>query len=173
GAERALAAVAPGGAAGTAPVIWQPYAESYPVAPPVPNPAAADGTGRFEELYPGVVDSALVLTRHYARGFETGEGILALTGGPAASREIVRRVAAVFERPVVVLGSSGAAMGSALSAWTTLCATTGDDPELSRVRADLVPPEVQVEPDVDLVSAYQEATPRIVDAFEDAAYRKG
>jgi xylulokinase len=190
GAEDVLAAAVPGGAgrpgsaggaggagiaggAGSAPVIWQPYAESYPVAPPVQNAEAADGTGRFEELYPGIVDSALVLTRHYARGFETGRGKLALTGGPAASREIVRRVAAVFERPVVVLGRSGAAIGSALSAWTTLCANTGDDPELSRVRADLVPPGMQVEPDTDLVAAYAAAAPRIVDAFEKAAYRKG
>jgi len=178
GAERALAAVPPGGAGGagavgTAPVIWQPYAESYPVAPVVPNPAAADGTGRFEELYPGIVDSSLVLTRHYARGFETGKGVLALTGGPATSREIVRRVAAVFERPVVVLGSSGAAMGSALSAWATLCRESGDDPELSRMRADLVPPGVQVEPDAAAVAAYADAAPDIVDAFERGAYRNG
>jgi xylulokinase len=150
--------------------IWQPYAESYPVAPPVPNAAAAAAAGeQFDALYPAVVDSALVLTRHYARGFERGAGTLAVTGGPSGSDEIVRRVAAVFERPVTVVGSSGAALGSALSAWQTLCDARGADSDLSRVRRELVPRKDAVEPDADLVRAYAAAAPRIVEAFEATA----
>ncbi|MDA3947836.1 MAG: hypothetical protein PF508_01310 [Spirochaeta sp.] len=115
-----------------------------------------------------MVDSALVLTRHYARGFESGRGSLAVTGGPSGSSEIVRRVAAVFERPVTVVGSSGAALGSALSAWQTLCDARGRDAELPRVRRELVPQEEVVEPDADLVRDYAAAAPRIVEAFEAA-----
>ena len=168
-AEKALEAVPPGGAAGSPPVIWQPYAESYPVSPPLDNPAARDGTGDFASLYSGIVDSALVLTRHYARGFEQGSGPLALTGGPAASAEIRRRVAAIFERPVIVLDSSGAATGSALSAWQTWCDLRGVPAETERIRRELVPPGRTVEPDGRLVRAYAEARKAVVNTFEEAA----
>jgi xylulokinase len=163
-ADGALDAAAPGATV----AIWQPYAESYPVASPVDNPAARTGSGDFGELYPPVVDSALVLTRHYARGFESNSGPLALTGGPASSKAIVRRVAAVFERPVIVMESSGAAMGSALSAWQTLCDVRGRDADTRQIRMDLVSSESPVAPDPDLVAAFHEARPKIVKAFEEA-----
>ncbi len=164
-ADSALDAAKPGATV----AIWQPYAESYPVAPPVDNPAARTGSGTFRELYPAVVDSALVLTRHYARGFETNRGPLALTGGPARSEAIVKRVAAVFERPVIVMESSGAATGSALSAWQTLCGTLGRDADTDRIRRELVSSESSVPPDPELVTAFQAARPEIVRAFEEAA----
>ncbi len=181
-AEAALRAVAPGSLV----EIWQPYAESYPVAPPIENEAVRSGTARsraarsgsaagsgdeFARLYSAIVDSALVLTRHYARGFEreSDAGPLALTGGPAASPSIRARVAAVFQRPVVVLGGSGAALGSALSAWKTLCDTEGRDARLEEVRTDLVPPGAEVAPDPELVAAYQEITPGIVATFQEKA----
>lgn len=155
--------------------VWQPYAESYPVAPPVLNERASRGTGDFASLYAGIVDSALVLMRHYARGFERGQdaGPLALTGGPARSPGICARVAAVFERPVIVLEASGAALGSALSAWQTLCNESGGtgrrgDADLSRIRAELVPPGEPVQPDPAAVQAYREVAPRIVEALERA-----
>lgn len=167
-AERALETAAPGGSV----AVWQPYAESYPVAPPIDEPAIRDGSVAFNEAYPAVVDSALVLTRHYARGFERGSGALALTGGPATSAAIQKRVASLFERPVVVTGSSGAALGSALSAWRTVLAEMGardPDAEMSRIRREVVPPERTVEPDPEIVSAYQRVAPEIVAAFESAA----
>jgi xylulokinase len=183
--ERALAEAQPGAHL----AVWQPYAESYPVAPPlkVVHGEGVSDSPSFEELYPAIVDSALVLTRYYAKGFERGAGPLALTGGPAGSVEIQRRVAAIFERPVVVMGSSGAALGSALSAWRTvlesdtgpggrgnggaLVDTKGPDEELSRIRRELVPPERRVEPDPGLVESYRAATPRIVELFESAIQR--
>lgn len=151
---------------GAAVEIWQPYAESYPVAPPIDNARARTGSGDFATIYPAIVDSTLVLTRHYARGFERERGPLALTGGPARSRGIQARVAAVFERPVIVMDSSGAALGSALSAWQTLCEERGRTPNLSRIRAELVPPGATVKPDPDLVTAYSRAEDAIVAAFE-------
>lgn len=188
-AEQALAAAHPGAHL----AVWQPYAESYPVAPPfdIVRGEGVTDPPTFEQLYPAIVDSSLVLTRYYAKGFERGKGPLALTGGPAGSAEIQRRVAAIFERPVVVMGSSGAALGSALSAWRTVLESgTGDfgdenrgganlgggygvdpDAELSRIRMELVPPERRVEPEPSLVEAYRAATPRIVDLFERAGGR--
>ena len=184
-AEWALAEARPGERL----AVWQPYAESFPVGPPF-DLVAGDGVSdppSFEDLYPAIVDSALVLTRYYAQGFERGKGPLTLTGGPAGSVGIQRRVAAVFERPVVVMGSSGAALGSALSAWRTVieagsggrgtgrdsgggAAARGSGPseELSRIRRELVPPERTVEPDPVFAAAYRAAAPRIVELFEGA-----
>lgn len=168
-AEGALAAAQPGQTI----AVWQPYSESYPVAPPIDFAPTGSKEISFEELYPAVVDSALVLIRHYAVGFERGSGPLALTGGPANSPAIQQRVAAVFERPVVVMGSSGAGLGSALSAWATLRnqeEANGIDPsELSRIRGELVPPERTVQPDRGLVAAYRNSASQIVEVFETAA----
>lgn len=164
------AALAPGESRAPGVEIWQPYAESYPVAPPLDNEGARTGTGDFASVYGGIVDSALILTRHYVRALEKTEnsGPLALTGGPAGSAAIRARVAAIFERPVVQLESSGAALGAALSAWQTLCEERGapGSSDLTRVRADLVPPGEPVQPDPSAVKVYQDLTPRVVEALD-------
>ena len=178
-AEAALSAAAErrvggreAGAPEPEPVIWQPYAESYPVAPPIDHPACREATGDFAALYPALVDSALVLTRHYARGFEVSPGEsgsdrvrpLAITGGPSRSPGIVARVAAIFARPVVVVPQSGAALGSALSAWETWCAHHGAESGLPAARTALAPGR-RVEPDPSLVAAYRRSAESIVEAY--------
>ncbi|WP_018525403.1 xylulokinase [Alkalispirochaeta alkalica] len=157
-AEEALETVRPAGEE----VVWQPYAESYPQVPPIELEEARSGTGDFARLYSGIVDSALVLTRYYADSFEVSREPLALTGGPSASPSIRRRIASIFERPVIVLDSSGAALGSSLAAWQTLCNARGREAELDRLRQDLVPPGEMVHPDRELSSAYRELASRLV-----------
>ncbi|SIP87359.1 xylulokinase [Alkalispirochaeta americana] len=157
-AEAALEKVRPGAET----IVWQPYAESYPQVPPIDLEEARSGGGDFSRLYSGIVDSSLVLTRHYAGTFEVSREPLALTGGPSASLAIRQRVAAIFERPVIVLESSGAALGSALAAWQTLCNARGHKAELDRLRQDLVPSGEMVYPDSTMASAYRELASRLI-----------
>ena len=132
--------------------IWQPYMESYPLAPPLPHREIERGEGSFERWYPAVVDSALILTYAFARGF-AGDSTapLAVTGGPSADPNILARIAAIWRRPVVPVTCGGAALGGALSA---LAAIGCDARRLDRIRRDLVVTGKRVVPDRRLVDAF-------------------
>ncbi len=162
-------------------VVWQPYAESYPVSPAIGNSAVETGTGEFATQYAGLVDGALAMTWHYARGFDTGSGPIAVTGGPSGSREILERIAAMWNRPVYTIGDAGAAMGSAVSAWYSRRLAEGGavdsvPDELAKIREALLPPGTQIEPDSKAVEAYHGDdgfVSRFVTVFEQKAYGEG
>lgn len=148
--------------AGSRVEVWQPYAESYPVSPVIPNATVESGRDSFEELYPALVDAALVSIWYYARGFDHGSGPLAVTGGPARSAPILRRIAAIWNRPVYTIGDAGAAVGSAVSAWWArrlADGTAGDgspDPttDLEDLRRALLPRGEEIAPDPEVVQRY-------------------
>lgn len=140
--------------AGSSLVVWQPYADSYPVAPPIDAPDITAGRLPFERAYAGVVDSALALTWHFARGFDTRGDTLAVTGGPSASRAILERIAAIWRRPVVPVGAGGAALGASLSAAVGRGEADGRAVDVARLRDRLVPPGRTVEPDPAAVARY-------------------
>ena len=161
---RALAAADPRATV----AIWQPYAESYPVAPPLPHRGIERGEGSFERWYPAVVDSALILTYAFARGF-AGDSTtpLAVTGGPSADPNVLARIAAIWRRPVVPVVGGGAALGGALSA---LAAVGYDSAQLDRIRSALVATGKRIVPDNRLVDAFHRADGAIdavVTAFDD------
>ncbi len=149
--------------------VWQPYAESYPESPPVPHTAIEAGDGTFEEWYPAIVDSALALTWLYAADFDgrgdagadvpatkgAGSGangsVLAVTGGPVADPEILRRIAAVWRRPVTVVGGGGAALGSAVNAFA---AAGADEASVDGLRRSLIPAGSFIEPEPELMEAF-------------------
>lgn len=150
-------------------VTWQPFAESYPVAPAYDAPeleAAVRAGETFDRWYAAVVDSALVLTWAYAETFDPrwsgSDEPLAITGGPSGDDEIARRVAAIWRRPVIRVAAGGAATGSAVSAAAALqhaAAGGGERLEteaLDRLRHQLIPPEPPIAPDPELVRAYHE-----------------
>lgn len=157
-ADAALAATP----AGSRVEIWQPYAESYPVSPVIPNTTVESGAGSFEEVYPALVDAALVSSWYYARGFDRGTGPLAVTGGPAHSIPILTRIAAIWKRPVYTIGDAGAAVGSAVGAWwarrlhDTAAAgpTEALEADLEALRRALLPRGDEIAPDPEMVERY-------------------
>ena len=153
-ADRALETVQPGSSV----AIWQPYTESYPVSPVIPNREIESRTGEFETLYSAVVDSALALSWYYARGFDSGNGPLAVTGGPAHSAPILRRIASIWQRPVYTIGDAGAAAGSAVSAWLAYCDHKESATDPDELRIALLPRSKQVSPDPELVLQYHGTT---------------
>jgi xylulokinase len=110
-AEAALDASAPGARLG----LWQPENESFPPSPVLP--LTVEGGEAFGTAYPALVDSALgLLYRGSAPWLSGRESPLAVTGGPASSPGILRRIAAIWNRPVVTIGTTGAALGAAAAA---------------------------------------------------------
>jgi xylulokinase len=129
--EAALAAHAPGSVL----ALWQPDTESFPPSPAFPL-TVRNGSDEFARAYPGCVDSALGLLYLGSRPWVEGRTApLAVTGGPTASPGILRRIAAVWNRPVVTIGTTGAALGAAAAALT-----------FDGVKIPLLPPSVPVSP---------------------------
>lgn len=136
-AEAALEASAPGARLG----LWQPENESFPPSPVLP--LTVEGGEAFDVAYPALVDSALgLLYRGSAPWLAGRESALAVTGGPASSPGILRRIAAIWNRPVVTIGTTGAALGAAAAALT-----------YDGVRTPLLPPSSPVLPKTSDVEA--------------------
>lgn len=142
--EAALASRAPGSIL----ALWQPDNESFPPSPALPL-TVEGGDEAFASAYPGCVDSALGLLYRgslpWLVGKPSGSSAppLYVTGGPTASPGILRRIAAIWNRPVVTIGTTGAALGAAAAALT-----------FDGVTTPLLPPSVAVLPQADDVEAY-------------------
>jgi len=141
-AEAALAAHP----AGSVVALSQPLNESFPPSPVVTSTITGES---FERQWAAAVDSALGLLFLGAKpwfgkpGSSTKAGVLLLTGGPASSSGLVRRIAAFANRPVQVIGTTGAALGAAAAAH----ALGGKAPDwLRTASASTLPPVVQPVP---------------------------
>jgi xylulokinase len=137
--EAALAAHAPGSVL----ALWQPDVESF-----LPSPAfdltVNGGDDSYGRAYPGCVDSSLGLLYQGSTPWLKGKSEpLAVTGGPTASPGILRRIAGLWNRPVVTIGTTGAALGAAAAALA-----------FDGVHAPLLPPSTPVLPLAADVDAY-------------------
>jgi len=106
---------------GTTNRLWQPDTESFPFSAAFGLTRKDSHPADFNHDYAGVVDSSLVLLWYYSQGFAPSIGTQAskplyLSGGPSANKEIVKRVAAIWNRPTIVIGKAGAAIGAAAAA---------------------------------------------------------
>jgi xylulokinase len=155
-AEAALAAVAPGSVMR----FWHPDAESFPRA------AAHDGVVRkdqapadFAHDYAGAVDSALGLVYRYGAkiGGSADKAPMSVCGGPSASPGIMRRIAAIWNRPVIQAGAAGAAAGAAVAAAVALAPEAQRPAVAARLRQAQLDGCPVTQPDPALVAAYHGA----------------
>lgn len=179
-AEKALNTVAPA----SVQRFWQPDNESFPPSKPFALTRLDNEAADFAHDYAGLVDSALGLLWSYAVDptgrdssaptdrahtapgktgsdpeTETGKNsasrrMLSLAGGPSSNPYIVARVAAIWNAQVTLLGRSGAALGTALSAAAALLPEDSRDAELARFRKGISAGASVVDPDPVLVKAY-------------------
>jgi len=115
--EKALASIAPGT---RYMIFWQPDDESLPVSGKFDKTKITYqvAPGNKEEAFAldfnGIVNTSLMSMYRHSRGFSKDtKDPLYVSGGAAESPEITRRIAAIFRRPVVVIGKVGAALGAA------------------------------------------------------------
>jgi xylulokinase len=97
-------------------VFWQPRSESFPLSGSLEMVRFGNETPGMGTDYAGVIETTLAAVYHHSRGFtrETPE-TLYVTGGARKSREILRRIAAIWNRPVTTIEESGAALGAAVA----------------------------------------------------------
>ena len=171
--EAALREIAPGKAMR----FWHPDAESFPVINANPEIVRFDdGPVDFKNDFSALVDSTLGLMYLYGMkihqdtagrknpGDHAGK-LMPVCGGAAANKEIMRRIAAIWNCPVIESMEAGAALGAATAAAVAIISASIPDARknecegevdklLDRLRANLVGQKMPTEPDPALVSAY-------------------
>lgn len=143
--ERALASVA----AGSVIRIVQNERESFPDSPAT-NPSSL---GSFEKDYAAAVDSALGLMAIASAPFAGKVSEVAVTGGAAASRGVLARVAAIWGLRALPIADAGAGAGAAVAAACALVPEAERDALAERGRSVAANPGVPVEPDPAAVKA--------------------
>jgi xylulokinase len=108
-------------------VFWQPRNESFPPSKSIDMVRVGNETPGLGTDYAGIIETTLAAVYHHSKGFmrETAE-ILYVTGGASNSREIIRRVAAIWNRPVTPVEKGGAALGAAVAGAWVFLKTEGD-----------------------------------------------
>lgn len=141
-AEAALQTTAPGQSL----VFWQPRDESFPASGRFGLRRMGAAPGLAAD-YSGIVESGLAAVYLHSRDFALAiNAPLYVMGGATDSPEVVRRVSAIWDRPVVVTGKAGAALGAAVAGVSALLKPEGDDFDAEEFSASLLPRSTPVNP---------------------------
>lgn len=169
-AERALEATGPGSTL----FLWQPENESFPESPAFDERRLGYDEPSLAGDYSGIIDSTLSAVYWYSRHFSTagaqpgprpaasadgGQSSepLYVTGGATDSGEIMRRVSALWRRPVVTIGRVGAALGSAVAGVSALRKAEGRETGVEELCRSLLPGAEPVRPRDADIAAYHGA----------------
>jgi xylulokinase len=108
-------------------VFWQPREESFPPSGRIDLVRIGKETPDLGTDYAGLIETTLAAVYHHSKGF-TGEntGSLYVTGGARNSPEIIRRVAAIWNRPVTPIEEGGASLGAAVAGACAFLKSEGD-----------------------------------------------
>ncbi|MDR0378608.1 MAG: xylulose kinase [Candidatus Accumulibacter sp.] len=155
--EAALSALPPGSRLR----FWHPDAESFPIIDANPDVVRLDdGPADFAGDHAGIVDSALGLVYRYGTKIAGGDARndpIAVCGGPSASPGVMRRVAAIWNRPAILAGQAGAALGAAVSAAVALIPETCGverDAAAASLRAAIYVDSTVIDPEPEWVRCY-------------------
>lgn len=166
--EAALAKHAPGSSL----FMWQPDNESFPVSPAFDAVRIGYDAPSLTADYGGVIDFSLAAVYLTSRAFAAESASpLCVTGGATSSEQIMRRLAAVWNRPVVTIGAVGAALGTAVSAAVAYLKAKGEKADPESISSAALPRGNQVDPNPDDVAAYHKDggyLERIRDAYAKA-----
>jgi xylulokinase len=147
--EKALATEAPGSLLR----IVQTERESFPDSPSIASPSL----GSFERDYAAAVDSSLGLMALASAPFAGAVKEVAVTGGAAASRGVLARIAAIWGVPALPIADAGAAAGAAVAAAVALVPEPEREELADRARAVAARPGAPVQPDSEAVATYRGA----------------
>ncbi len=167
-AERALACEPAGGGPGSKIRIFQPETESFPASGAIDIGASGD----FNADYAGAVDSSLGLMVLASRAFAGDVSSIAVTGGAAASRGLVGRIANFWGVPATPIGEAGAAAGAAVAAACALVPESLREEVARSARTAAARPGITAYPEEAAVRALRSPgayLARLREAFEKAS----
>jgi xylulokinase len=137
-------------------VFWQPRNESLPPSGSFDMVRLGNETPGLGTDYAGIIETTLTAVYYHTRGFtrETNE-TLYVTGGARKSHEILRRVAAIWNRPVTPIEEGGAALGAAAAGVLAFLKTAGDTIDTEQYIGDgLIKREPPLQPRTEDVLAF-------------------
>ena len=101
--------------------LWQPDNESFPSSPAFEPIRIGYQKADLAADYAGIIESNLALVYLYSKGFAaTSQKPIFVTGGVTKVPEIMRRIASIWARPVITMGTVGAALGAAVAGASAL-----------------------------------------------------
>jgi xylulokinase len=120
-------------------VFWQPRDESFPVSGSYEIMRTTHDAPELGADYSGLIETTLGLVYLYSKTFakETAEPMY-VTGGANKSPEILRRVAAIWNKPVVRIEEAGAALGAAAAGVYAFLKTTGKEVKIEEINKKLL-----------------------------------
>ena len=151
-AEVALQHVSPGQFM----TFWQPKTESFPVSGAFDIIRANDSDApNLAEDYSGVIETSLAAVRVYSEVFtKPSQDPLYVTGGATGSPQIMRRVAGIWNRPVVSVEKGGAALGAAVAGAKTYCSHVDEPFDIEAFSAEVLKRGERIQPNAADVQMY-------------------
>ena len=140
--------------------FWHPDTESFPVVQSNPEPVRLDkGPVNFETDFAAVVDSSLGLVYRYGMKIAgskaaSQQAAMSICGGPSTSPGIMKRIAAIWNRPAIQAGQAGAALGAAVAAAVALVPEGDRDAVAEKLRQSILTGKGVIQPDPEMVKAY-------------------
>ena len=151
-AEQALQETAPG----TCMTFWQPKNESFPPSggfdltrtPHQTNPS-------LESDYTGIIETSLAAVYVHSEAFtRITDEPLYITGGATDSPEIMRRVAAIWNRKIVPVEKGGPALGAAVAGAYAYCKEANEGFGVEEFSGILLKRSAPIQPRPEDVTAY-------------------
>jgi xylulokinase len=136
-------------------VFWQPRDESFPSSGKFGLARVNIHSPNLASDYAGIIESGLAAVYYHSRSFSRSSGEpLYITGGATGSPGIMRRVAAIWKRPLAVTGKGGAALGAAVAGISAYFKSTGEKFDVEDYSAAVLPRGEIVEPTSEDVGAF-------------------
>jgi xylulokinase len=135
-------------------VFWQPRNESFPASKALELTRLNTEAGLAND-YSGLIESTLAAVYYHSRSFtqDTSEPLY-VTGGAQNSAEILRRVAAIWNRPVIAIEAGGAALGAAAATAGAFLRAGGEKITTGDYTAGLLKTKKAVPPKTEDVKAF-------------------
>ena len=151
-AEQALREITPG----LCMTFWQPKNESFPPSGSFDLTRITHQTNpALESDYAGVIEASLAAVYVHSEAFtKTTDEALYITGGATDSPEIMRRVAAIWDRKIVLVEKGGPALGAAVAGAYAYCKSTNEQFDVEEFSGILLKRSTPIQPNPEDVTAY-------------------
>jgi xylulokinase len=126
-------------------VFWQPRTESFPPSGSF-DLTRVDSPANLGGDYSGLIETTLSAVYYYSRHFTRNAGPLFVTGGASRSHAILRRIAAIWNRPVISIENAGASTGAAVSGISALYKSEGKDFDVNQYSLNLQKRNLEIQP---------------------------
>jgi xylulokinase len=139
-------------------VLWQPRDESFPLSGSFAMVRPDNIEPGLGQDYAGIIESSLAAVYRHSKAFSRDTAApLYVMGGATGSPGILRRVVAIWKRPVTIVGKGGAALGAAVAGISAYMKAEGKTIDIEATSAALLPRGTTIQPRLEDVAAFHQS----------------